>query len=368
MILSGNQFLDSTKLNALVYDQSLRYQQQLPLRFIDRLPSVDADDDEIIATFSGQVFAADIIADDQPAAVYSAGAMEFVTNVIPNLKLGRRISQSLLQRLNRIKANVGTPGDRATFNSWEVTTAQALLRGVREQMNFLACAMMLDSLVYDRHGIKVNGSWGTPSAYKVTPSVLWTSTSATPVTDVLAAKEYAQNNQGQTFNRMTLPQADFLNMAKTTEFQALINGQPAVMAALSSGAFNTRDPRMKAFAQDILGFEEIEFEDKTITRQAADGSITTERVLPLGKVILSNTNDDNNRATWDWGNAIVTESLVAGLTQHLGNFPGGEQRGPLAYYTPTNHDLNSPAITAWGVARGFPRKHNKYSTFVLTVR
>jgi hypothetical protein len=41
--------------------------------------------------------------------------------------------------------------------------------------------------------------------------------------------------------------------------------------------------------------------------------------------------------------------------------------GPLGYWTPQDAYLDPPGAIAWGVMRGFPRKHNPYSSAVLTV-
>lgn len=365
MILSTGQFLDSVRFNSLVLDQSTRFNQQLPLRFLDRLPLVPADDDEIIGTFTGQVFAADLIADDQAAAVYQAGQLTFVTNVIPNIKIGRRIGQGTLNRLSRLTANVGTAGDRDVFANWETSTVAQLLMGVRERMNAMACAMMLDNLSYSRLGIVINGSWGMPAGLKVTPATLWTvAATATPITDILTLKQSAADTYGQVYDRLTMSTTAFLNMASTTQFQQLLAGAPGVMNNIGTTAFNARDPRMMTFASAILQME-IELEDKQYTVQNADATTTTARVLPVNKVILSNAGDDGNRATWDFGNAIVTESIVAGMVGAPRTL-GGERFGPMGYYT-GNPDLNPPNLIAWAVARGFPRKHNPNASAVLTV-
>jgi hypothetical protein len=366
MILSNGQILDSVRFNRLVQDQATNYQRNLPLRFLDRTATVPADDDEITATFTGQVFAADLLTDDAKATVYEAGKLDLVTTSIPNLKVGVRFSQGTINRLGNIRRNFGSrgiQGDVEFFRNWETRTAANLIRGVDERKNMLICAMMLDSLSYSRGGVIVNGSWGMPSALKVTPSTLWTSTSATPITDILTLKEVASTTYGETYDKLTLPRADFTNAVKTDEFKALIQGQVGWAAAT---AFNARDPRLQGYFSDMIGMS-IELEDKTFTEQTSTGGRTATRVLPLGKVLLSVASDENDTGAYDFGNAVVTESIVAGLIGDPDNAPQGEQRGPFAYYT-GNMDLNPPNLVAWGVARGFPRKHRPTATSVLTVR
>ena len=58
MLLNDSQILSSVKINALIRDQFERYQEGLPLRFLDRTPIVPADDDEITAYYTGRIEAA----------------------------------------------------------------------------------------------------------------------------------------------------------------------------------------------------------------------------------------------------------------------------------------------------------------------
>lgn len=366
MILSNGQFLKSARINALIRDQSESYQRRLPLRFLDRTAITPADDEEIIGTYTGKVYAADLIADDQAAPVYDAGQFEFSTHVIPNLKVGARITQAMMNRLTRMRRGNVTRDEIGIFENFEATLAANLRRGVEERMNALLAAMWMDSLNYDRFGIKLaNVSWGTPSAYKVTPSVPWTTAAtATPVTDILTLKDAAANDTGEMYDRLTLALADFRLMTLTTEFRNLLPGlvgQPITGAT----AYNNYDVRMQGFASQLLGMD-VEFEDKTYTEQSAAGTSSTSRVLTLGKVLLSTKADDNNPAAMDWGNAIVSETITADVMDVAIDL-GGEQFGPIAYYM-GNEDLNPPNIIAWGVARGFPRKLRKTAVGVLTVR
>ena len=276
MILSNGAFLKSTRLNAIVRDQSENYQRRLPLRFLDRTAIVDADDEEITGSYTGKVLAADVIADDQPALVYDTGAFEFVTNVIPNLKIGQRITQSKLNMLERMERGNIDRDEVGVFEGWQATVAANLRRGVEERMNALICAMMLDNVTYDRFGVKLAVNWGTPSGYKVTPSVLWTTAAtATPITDILALKEFAEIDSGQNFDRVTMAKATFRLMTATTEFKNLIIGlvgQPITAAT----AYNTYDQRLEGFASQLLGMD-IEFEDKVYHEQSARSLLITQR-------------------------------------------------------------------------------------------
>jgi hypothetical protein len=367
MLVANSTLLDSTRLTRLIQDQQTRYQATLPLRFLDRLVQQPADDDEILASVTNRNYAADLVADDQPAPVHDALRLEFVTNAIPNIKWGQRLPQAILNRLNRIGQNAATTADGQFFRDWETTIAAAGLRNVRERANALACAMMLDSLTYKRNGITIVGSWGMPADLKMTPSTLWTSPAATPVTDLLTMKQYAANTYGEVYDRATLSTADLLNAFATAEFKALIAGLSQVASPLPGTAFNPRDQRNVTFLSALTGME-IETEDKLLNEFNADQTVATSRVMPIGKVLLSTRADDRDPATMDFANAIVTESIVAALVGDPGTFPVGERYGPIAFYTAGNPELNPPALRVWAVQRGFPRKHRKTATAVLTVQ
>jgi len=363
MLLSGDKVLSSLRLNQIVKDQAQELLNKQPLLFLDRTAVVDADDDEITGSFAGRVLAADIIADDQEAVVHEGFGLTLATNNIPNIKTGTRIGQAMLNRLNRIRANRGGAGDADVFANFEQRAAANLIIGVRQRMNALICSMMLDSTVYNRLGVQINGSWGMPNDLKVTPTNLWSdAANATPITDILTLVDYAATTYGESYDRITLSTAAFRQAIKTAEFKNLLPG--LFKAAVPSTAFNALQGQMKGWLSDVLNGMEIEISDTKYQTRTEAGTLTTTAVQPVNKVILSSRSDDNNAATWDFANGIVTESIVAGL---VGNYDlGGEQFGPVGYYT-GRPDLNPPDVRAWAVARGFPRKHRATASAVLTV-
>lgn len=367
MLIPNSVLLDSTRITRLIQDQQTRYQATLPLRFLDRLTPVQADDDEIYGIITAKNYAAEIVNDDQSAPLNAAMVLEFVTNTIPNIKSGERLTQNLMARLIRMAVNLASTQDAAYFTDWEMATSNRLLRNVRERMNWLACAMLLDNLVYSRNGVTINASWGMPSDLNVTPAVLWTSPSATPVTDLLTLKQHAAVTYGEVFDRATLSTVDLTNAWSTTEFKQQVASLAQIAAPLPVAAFNPRDPRNTQFLSILTGIE-IETDDKLMNVINPDGTQTVTRVLPLGKVSLTTKADDRNPDTMDWANAVIIESMVASLTGALGAFPAGEMYGPIAYYAPANVDMNPPQVNVFGVTRGFPRKHRKTATAVLTVQ
>jgi hypothetical protein len=133
--MSYDQLLDSTRLTELIQDRWTNFPETLPLRFIDRLAEVPADDNEIIGTWTNRPSSADIVMDDQAARVIGGGVLELVTNAVPNIKIGREFGQQMINRLDRLAANAGTAGDAAAFRNWRGQTANELAIDVRETMN-----------------------------------------------------------------------------------------------------------------------------------------------------------------------------------------------------------------------------------------
>src|ERR1041384_2155257 len=168
MMLQGKRFLDSARFNRIIATLASKLDLMRPLRFLNRTPLVPAYDDELIGYFTGQVFAADVIADDQEAVTYESGKVEVVATAIPNLKLGSHIPQSQINRMASMEARGSTVQEEDAQKMFENRRAENLIVGVRQRMNAMICAMWLDDMQYDRLGIKIVGSFGQPSDLKVT--------------------------------------------------------------------------------------------------------------------------------------------------------------------------------------------------------
>lgn len=366
--MQGLSVLGVKRINAIM--QTLRDVRELPqqLKFLNRTPLVNATDEEIMARFEGNVLMADIIADDQKAVVRSTGKFTLESNKIPNLKHGSFISQAMLNLLNRINAGGGIPSDMGILSDYINRNLDSLLLGVRQRMEALIVACAIDAFSYNRLGVQVTGAtWGMPSDLKVTVSPLWTSpTTAKPIDNILAVKQVASEKYGEMYDRVTMGSADFRLLIATTEFTA--KAQLYSQITFPAASFPSNDiASMTALAGRILGME-IELYDAKAWTQADDGTLSAAPYLPAGKVVLSSSADDNTGEGIDFGNGVVTESVVSSLVDGsmLGNFTGPEY-GPVAYTT-GNPDFNPPNLTQWAVARGWPRKKRLSSTAVLTVQ
>lgn len=364
------QTLEATRVNKVM--QALQDAREVPqnLRFSQRIPDVPATDAEIIGSYTGRVHIADLIADDQQAVTYSSGKMEFVTYAIPNLKSGVNINQAMLNHLETINANGGIDGDDGIFRNYERRTLDGLLLSVRQRKEALFVGMAIDGFSYDRLGIKMsNVSWGMPSDLKVTVATGWdTAASATPVADILAVKLTGSIRYGIEYDRVTMSTQAFRYMIATTEFQNKARMYLAPNVSFVNLPLADLDFQRR-LATQVLGME-LELYDTRYWAQSDAGVLTSAPFLPITKVVLSSTSSDNDQMTWDFANTPVTEGIVArlagGLSGMIGGNLGGQRYGPVAYAT-VRPDLNPPSITYWGVARGFPRKHYRQATAVLTV-
>lgn len=382
-LIRGWRFLDSARINKVVRTlvDELEAAGMRNLLALQRTPIVNADDDEIVGRFKGQFFAADVIADDQEAVVYDTmGRFEFVSTNIPNIKMGSRIGQKMIDRLARLRRNLAGANDVRFFTDWENTIAEQLIVGVRQRINSLICAMWLDSGDYNKYGIVLKDvDWGTPTQLKseLAGGERWSldngSTANTAAGNSMGniqimLNEVAPDTFGENYNRITMSSKALRFLTQTTEFQSLVAGElryefKSAGAGTSGSAMNVRDAgMMRQMAANILGIE-IEIYDGHFYSQGNVGSRVQERYLPENVIIFSNTENDNDSNVMDFANGIVTESVVSELVGNGGI--GGEAFGPIAYYT-GNTDLNPPDIRAWAVARGFPRKHNE--TAIATIK
>lgn len=369
------EILSAVRVNGIM--QGLQDPRLLPQELVwdKRIPNVPASDGEIMGRFIGTPLIADLIANDAKAAVYSHGKFQFETYKIPNLKIGIGVNQEQLTQIDRIRQGYAGPQDQTFFAAWETRLIGDLLLGVARRREALKVAMITDQLNYDRLGVKAqNVTWGMPSDLKVTVSVAWSSTSATPLTDILTVMRIARIRYGIVYNRITMSTAAFQNMVKTTEFlnQAklwgfgMFSGIPGPAIPLQSdGMLLTLAQRM--LGQDGQNTPIIEMYDARYWTQDTTGLTTSAPFLPLNNVILSASGNDGSFEVMDFANANTVEGMVANMTQvpAVGRLPQGP--GPTSYATLTAPDLNSPGLTYWGVQRGFPRKRLLQATAVLDV-
>jgi hypothetical protein len=370
---TGTQLLSGQRLTRVI--QSLQDVRELPasLQFLARTRLVNATDDEITVRMIGRVQIADLVADDEVAGVYNWLRFSEESVNIPNLKVGLKLKQSDINKLNALRAGTfSANGNGASmienlYGRWGDT----LLLGVRQRQEALCVAMYTDAYSYDRLGVKITGAtWGMPSDLKVTLAIPWTdAVNGLPVTDILGLQQVARQRYGIAFNRMDMSTAAFNYMIGTAQFINRVRLFYSVNATIDASVLGLQDVQsMTKLAAPILGLKEINLYDSRYWTQDAAGALQSVRYLPANQVVFSDSGNDGDARVMDLANAVVAESQVASIvpTSMIGELPEGEY-GPISYATPTSPDLNPPGITAWGVGRNWPRKWVQQSTAVLTV-
>lgn len=362
---TGYDIFNNVRINAVM--QGLMDPRLLPGQFVfsKRVPTVKAVDTEITARFIQYPQVADLVADDQRAVVYNTGKFQLERTKVPNLKIGFNMTQSMLTQILQIAANPGGVTSEF-FVDWENNAIANLKLGIQQRIEILLAAMMTDSFVYDRLGLKVAASWGMPSPLKVTVGTAWDNIAATPVTTILNLRRLARVAYGVELNRLTMSLAAFNYMIATTEFtnRAKVFMPLGFTLAGQYATENTGD--MKALATRILDGIEIVLYDNMYWSQDEDGVPHMYPYLPINKVVFDNSGNDGNRTVWDLANTQVIEAMVASLGGSPIAGAGANAVGPISYATfPPN--LNPPEITYWAVQRCFPRKHVLQANACITV-
>jgi hypothetical protein len=373
---TGWSVLGQKKLQVIL--ETLTREQKINNRllFLNRTPVTPSlTDDDLIADFEGDIYAADIVLDDQQAVVYDAGKFTSFKNEIANVKVGILFGQKQLSELDALRNR----GDEfARFASrWIARRQAALLSGVRQRLENLIVSCYRDNTKYDRYGVKVDVSWGTPAQLKLVIDTPWNQhDDATPVSDIQQyLNEIAPDNDALFTENpvLSLSRKAFAHMMACKEFQdkakviANVSGLNLNFAFPNGALPNAFDPRMILLASAVVGCT-FEFYDATITEKLKDGSVVKSRNLPHNEILVSSPDVWGNRECIDLGNGITTESLVAELIGSgvIGGLPS-RSAGPLTYAAPTTIDLNAPGVIMFIVQRCFPRKYNKKSTGLLDI-
>lgn len=374
------QLLSSVRLSRIV--RAVQDIRLLPgrLPFSQRTPESLSWDGEIIARDIARVLIADIIADDSEAGTYSTGKLTTESFAIPNIKVGIQFTQSQINQLVSLGLMGGVTGSVDPGSLYEgsglgmVNTimrdrARRIALGIAQRKEALIIAMQLDSLTYNRMGVQISTTWGTPADLKtaLTGNRTWDNpTTAKPVEDILYKKLYARIRYGENYNRVTMTTTDFIYATATDDFQ---NRARAILVryGASPAPLPTQDLGQMQTLFENLTQCSLELNDETYWQQNEDGTVTNYFFFPQGTVLFSDRNDDGNPAVMDVADSYVTETIVGQLVGQsgglLGNI-GSPARGPVAYATGS---LNPPLVTLWGVKRCMPRKFRLTATATLDV-
>lgn len=335
------------------------------LTMLRRTPIVSAEEGELMVSFIGNPVIADLVADDQRAAVYSVGKFRTETHGAPNLKLGQMLTQSQIKLLRSLGIN---PSKFLAYDDKENTILDQLLRGVRMRMEAISWARAMDGFSYRRLGIIMdNVTWGMPRDLKVTLEVPITDhENCKIVTYINNLRRLAQVRYSIIYDRISMSLAAFNEMISCTEFQTKARMYLAPnVSFVNLNTENTDD--MVALARRVLGVVEIELQDWRYWTQDEIGALTSEPYMPINKFVFSARMNDNDSLVADFANGVPAEVDVSNLVRGSGGIIGAlpaDAYGPVGY---AEGSLNPPQITYWGVGRGWGRKHMKQETAVMTV-
>lgn len=346
------------------------------LRFLQRTPIVPALDSELLARYVGHIKIADLVADDSPANVHTTGKMRFEGVTSPNIKHGVTMGQAQLNELYSL-TEADFMDEDGTFRQWMRMTINGLMEGIDQRKESIIIAGMIDDFDYNRFGVVIEeGRFGMPSDLKVTVSPGWANVASPAVTDIWRIKRVGEERYGVNFNRMTLGSQAFQYLIQTTEFQTYVKQMGLISLTMPTGdqLLNVNNRRLFIqLAIPILGLDEIEIYTGRAWNQDQYGVWRSEPLLPLNKVIFTDTSDDNNRGSYDFSSGILTESIVNSVLRAngvAGGIIGGidkPTRGPINYVTPTTFDANPAGLTWWGVDRGWFRRHRQQCSAVFDI-
>ncbi|MDQ3082151.1 MAG: major capsid protein [Gemmatimonadota bacterium] len=355
-----NNLLAQTRIQTIVEEAQPLLQRDGGL-WGNRIPDQDATDLEIIGRDSNLVTAADLIMDDATAPLRNEPALDLVQHKVANLKRHTALKQEELALLDRIVNGGGMVSDITSFDSFLARRVTNALRSVKILRGILCAGMVVDSLVWNKLGLNLNLTFGAHAALKVTPAVLWsTAATATPVSDIHSLNVIASDSYGAPKNRVTMSRASYNFMLATTEYQDKAKGSAGMY--LNANLPVNNDPRSAQLASAVLGMV-VEIDDSQYRLEANDGTVSTARYVAANKVLLTSTEDDNDAGVWNFGNAIIMES-IADVNRTIF---GGAVRGPVGYSAPANGQLNPPQIAIFAVQRGMARKMDRGASAILTV-
>jgi hypothetical protein len=243
-----------------------------------------------------------------------------------------------------------------------------LVKGVLDRRALLVLGMMRDDSDYNRFGVTwENFSWGVSGIYKPpTPAVAWNTAAATPITDIYGQIQAIQDDGGMVPDTMVLNQATRNAIVATTQFKEQASGIVGAFTPLASlPMYNTQFTT--GLLGQMLGLRVIVMDDPMrmtpwklqCREEKDDGGVDVVKFIEDGEVFLFNSRDFGNTMSWDGANLLVPETDPMFRNAIVGGGFARKQRGPVAFVTLPDSQLNPPNLTPWAVQRVFPRLHYK---------
>lgn len=384
MPASAADFLRELRVDEIMKElQDVRKLPQ-PLVFLNRLKQVPADNRELIAKQEMRVQIAPMIATNAKAPVFQAQRFHTESNTLGKIKYGTHMDEDQMESwLDLINSPIRDPQGILAGNTIRKMVADQQL-GIWQRMEFLAIAMALDgqlsSAALNTFGFILNGvTWGRYSDLKITSAIPWEGNpaTATPVDDILYARQYRRERYGKETKRITMPTQALRAMILTTNFQHYMQNRLPSFVTYSHEFSGDTAYQEKAVAM-VLDMELVLYDGRFET-QAEDGTWSTHRFVPMSTncpIVLDDPADDMNASVQDFGMGMAMEGRLSEL---MGDVGAGARptdfivaptaagaRRPISYaYIPGSMD--PVGLTVFSVAKVFPRLYNRASNAVLNI-
>lgn len=363
----NRQILDNLRYTKIVKDFAVQQEEAKPLTFLNRVKEVEVFNElDIIAKITKGTVAANLVLNDAKAVVVQPPKYQVTPRLfeVPNLKIGTRVNQNDLEEYDKRKK---MHPEMPEFRDWELSLAEQGVDGIRMLQNVMCLGMMLDSFSYDRFNVSTSSTFGMPNDLKVTLTgadqiTMANLSTATPIDTIQALNYHAQITYGITYDHVDMSPELFQILIKTDEFKEklrfarqLPDNVPVPIAQFDlEGA--------KAQFTEASGFT-VNLESKNVRYEDNDGGITTSRLFPVNKILLSSKNDWNTGDAYDFGVTVPSEAKFSALDDTVPTLP--QVPGIVSYYT-FEPSYNPPSYVAWSVKKGYPRKNVLESTAVIT--
>ncbi len=320
---------------------SRKYRDEFPL--LNRTLIIDCTDEKILPFIRVQskLYTADlIVGDDSEIKIIESGTTDISS--LPNIKGGTKIEKEIVSE-----------EDYAQL-------AEGLIKMIYQRME----SLIIQSLTgeeYTRTGIRLKFQPYNQTFVKTD----WSTTNCDCLADMHPLIE-------QSYDRITLAEKALLHFAESESFQKLTGKSGHALMVMKRQDY-------QELVRSSFKLKEIEIYEGCFRQHNPENPKRPimSRIFPDDRILFTKIKNDNAKA-FDWGNAIVTESIVTSIMENPFDTDG--EYSPIGYFTgeaKLNDKLEIEKtndgddiiinIRAWGVARGYPRIHDSSYSAVLHI-
>lgn len=365
---NGYEILYPANATRVLKEQTPMLLKEGKTPWMARTPINDADEDEMTLRYKSRIFAADIVTEDSTALARESGQFTAVQYGSNKLKHGKKLNEKWIRMLRKLekKQFVGD-NEIVSFRGWVGRSLAELHTGANQRVEGMINGMLAGGYHYDRLGLKIDADFGMASENKYVAATPHSSTSSTPLKDIVTAFIDQDVNWNQRFNHITCRYDWITAVVATDEFKAeaarAIN--PYQLASSIGSMIEARSanyPQQAAtigkLLTDMVGWpvtvevnENVFYEYKNNGAENWTAGAAT-KYHPDNMLFFTNSSTN----AFDIGNGELVEAILGdmGCANVIGSFHGAGFNGPMGY-TVKSPDLNPPTITTWVTAWMAPR-------------